>query len=103
MNLLKMLPAFALAVVAVVGMGGGAAQAASDSRVFELRTYTCFPGKLDDLKKRFREHTMEIFERHGMKNVGYWTFQDAPEKPNTPSRRAPGGHLSPPHPGPRKR
>jgi hypothetical protein len=48
----------------------------SPARVFELRTYTTAPGKLDDLHKRFREHTMKLFERHGMTNIGYWTPQD---------------------------
>jgi uncharacterized protein (DUF1330 family) len=45
-------------------------------RVFELRTYTASPGKLDDLNKRFRDHTMRIFESHGMTNIGYWTPMD---------------------------
>ena len=40
--------------------------------VYELRIYTTQPGKMDDLLKRFREHTCAIFERHGMVNVGYW-------------------------------
>ena len=46
---------------------------ASDGPVYELRTYTCAPGKLAPLHARFREHTMKIFEKHGMKNVAYWT------------------------------
>jgi hypothetical protein len=41
-------------------------------RVFELRTYTTPPGKLDDLHARFRDHTMELFKRHGMENVVYF-------------------------------
>jgi hypothetical protein len=56
--------------------------AADSTRVFELRTYHCYPGKLEDLKKRFREHTMTIFEKHGMHSVGYWTFEDDPLKGN---------------------
>ncbi|MGA8594070.1 MAG: NIPSNAP family protein [Bryobacteraceae bacterium] len=56
---------------------------ADSSRVFELRTYHCAPGKLDDLLKRFREHTMTIFERHGMHNVAYFTPTDEPQKSNT--------------------
>ena len=52
-------------------------------RVFEIRTYHCFPGRLDALHKRFREHTMQVFEKHGMKNVAYWTFEDSPAKENT--------------------
>jgi hypothetical protein len=58
------------------------AHAAPETRVFELRTYHCAPGKLPDLEKRFREHTMQIFERHGIQNIGYWTFQDDPLKGN---------------------
>ena len=53
------------------------------NRVYELRTYTAPEGKLPDLQARFRNHTMRIFERHGMKNVGYWVPQDAPAKDNT--------------------
>ncbi len=52
-------------------------------RVFELRTYTAPEGKLPNLQARFRDHTMRIFERHGMKNVGYWVPQDSPAKDNT--------------------
>jgi NIPSNAP len=54
----------------------------AQSRVYELRTYTCFEGKLEDLKKRFRDHTIEIFQRHGMESVGYWVPED-PEKSKT--------------------
>lgn len=41
-------------------------------RIFELRTYTTPEGKLDDLHARFRDHTMELFEKHGMDNFVYW-------------------------------
>jgi NIPSNAP len=54
------------------------AHAFADQRVFEIRTYTTPEGKLETLNKRFREHTMKLFERHGMTNIGYWTPQDAP-------------------------
>lgn len=43
-------------------------------RVFELRTYVTSPGKLDDLNARFRDHTLKLFEKHGMTNVAYWTL-----------------------------
>lgn len=46
--------------------------------VYELRIYTCEPGKLDALHNRFRENTMRIFEKHGIKNVAYWTPADEP-------------------------
>jgi hypothetical protein len=52
-------------------------------RVFELRTYTAPEGKLGNLHTRFRDHTMRIFERHGMTNVGYWTPQDTTLRENT--------------------
>jgi hypothetical protein len=54
--------------------------ASSGTMVYELRTYTTAPGKLDDLNKRFRDHTMQLFEKHGMKNVAYFVPLD---KPNT--------------------
>jgi hypothetical protein len=65
------------------------------STVYELRVYHANPGKLDDLLKRFREHTAKLFEKHGIKNVAYWTPLDEPAKSSTlvyilahPSREA---------------
>jgi hypothetical protein len=45
---------------------------AKGSRTFELRTYYANPGKLEDLHRRFREHTIRLFEKHGMTIVGFW-------------------------------
>jgi NIPSNAP protein len=45
---------------------------AKGSRTFELRTYHANPGKLEDLHRRFREHTVRLFEKHGMTVVGFW-------------------------------
>lgn len=59
------------------------ANAQNANRVYELRTYTTHPGKLDALLARFRNHTTKLFEKHGMKNVGYWVPQDEPQKKNT--------------------
>jgi hypothetical protein len=67
-----------LLTLLVVLCGLGFAQ----TRVYEMRTYTCFDGKLEDLKKRFRDHTIRIFKRHGMESVGYWVPED-PEKSKT--------------------
>lgn len=53
------------------------------ARVFEIRTYYTLPGRLEALHKRFREHTLRIFEKHGMTNVGYWVPQDSPGRENT--------------------
>lgn len=70
------------------------APAAAD-RVFELRTYTAPPGKLPALHRRFAEHTMALFARHGMTNVAYWTPEDSARRGSTlvyllayPSRQA---------------
>ncbi|MBL7780382.1 MAG: NIPSNAP family protein [Saprospiraceae bacterium] len=40
--------------------------------VFELRTYYCLPDRLPALETRFRNHTMRLFEKHGMVNIAYW-------------------------------
>jgi hypothetical protein len=63
--------------------------------VYELRVYHANEGKLDALLARFRDHTVEIFGRHGMKSVAYWTPTDEPLKGRTliyilehPSREA---------------
>ncbi|QDU22548.1 NIPSNAP family protein [Urbifossiella limnaea] len=45
---------------------------AKGNRVFELRTYTTTKGNLPGLDARFRDHTMKLFEKHGMTNVVYW-------------------------------
>jgi hypothetical protein len=73
-------------------MGRGAGQT---STVYELRVYHTYEGKLDDLLRRFREHTTKLFEKHGIKNVAYWTPTDDPVKGKTliyilahPSREA---------------
>ena len=49
-------------------------------RVYELRTYYCFPGRLEALHKRFKDHTLKLFEKHGMKNEMYWTPTDPKQK-----------------------
>jgi hypothetical protein len=54
-----------------------AAFAAETGPVYELRTYTCPPGRRVDLLTRFRDHTIAIFNRHDMVSVGYWLPMDA--------------------------
>ncbi|MCZ2155426.1 MAG: NIPSNAP family protein [Bryobacterales bacterium] len=56
---------------------------ASGEKVYELRTYTTYEGKLPNLLARFRDHTIRIFEKHGMKNIGYWVPTDEPRSKNT--------------------
>ena len=47
------------------------------SRVFELRTYHATPGKLDELLARFGDHTLALFDRHGLEVIGFWAGLDA--------------------------
>jgi len=70
-------------------------EAQTPARVFELRTYTAPDGKLGDLHKRFRDHTLRIFAKHGMTSVVYLSPMDQPLAQNTlvyllahPSREA---------------
>jgi len=78
---LKTVLFFAAAMAAAITIPPAVAQ--EHGRVFELRTYTCNEGKLPDLLARFRNHTMAIFEKHGMTNIAYWVPEDAPASQNT--------------------
>jgi len=89
-TLLQSLPAAAL-----LSTAASADAAQPSTTVYELRVYHTYEGKLDDLLRRFREHTMQLFEKHGIKNVAYWTPTDDPLKGKTlfyiiahPSREA---------------
>jgi hypothetical protein len=59
-----------------------AAPGQTSPAVFELRIYHTYEGKLDELLRRFREHTVSLFARHGMKSIAYWTPTDEPLKGN---------------------
>src|SRR5713226_2511552 len=41
--------------------------------IYELRTYHCLPGRLPALVKRFETTTVRLFEKHGIRQVGFWT------------------------------
>ena len=66
-----------LAVVALFGI------MSLQAEIYELRTYTAKEGKLDNVIARFRKHTTRLFEKHGMKNIGYWVPADSPVSQNT--------------------
>ena len=53
------------------------------NRVFELRTYYTAPGKLAALHRRFEEHTLALFAKHGMEVVGFFSPTDEPDRDNT--------------------
>ena len=72
---------FALAAIAAPAT---AQDATVDPRAafYELRVYHAQPGKLDALNTRFREHTLKLFEKHGMQNVAYWVEQPNEASPD---------------------
>lgn len=77
--------AFATTVFVTGFFAGNAFQSwsvarAQANRVFEIRTYTPEPGKMEALQKRFRDHTLRIFKKHNIDNVIYLNPQDAPLK-----------------------
>ena len=51
------------------------------AKVYELRTYTTEEGRLPALQARFKDHTLKLFEKHGMQNVIYFTPIDKDGKP----------------------
>jgi hypothetical protein len=51
--------------------------------IFELRIYKAAEGKLGKLDARFRDHTIKLFDRHGMKSVAYWHPTDEPDSKDT--------------------
>ncbi len=77
-TLLQSIPALAL-----LGQATKIGAAPTSTTVYELRIYHTYEGKLDDLLTRFREHTTKLFEKHGMKNIAYWTPTDDPLKGKT--------------------
>ena len=94
-TLLQSLPAVALLANAASGESMEKAKESGPSGVYELRVYHAAEGKLPDLLARFRDHTTKLFEKHGMRNVAYWTPTDDPLKSKTlfyilgfPSREA---------------
>jgi hypothetical protein len=46
--------------------------------IYELRIYEAMPGKLPALHARFANHTLRLFERHGISPVGFWTTYIGP-------------------------
>ena len=40
--------------------------------IYEYRVYQIVPGKMPDINARFANHTMKLFEKHGIRVVGFW-------------------------------
>lgn len=41
--------------------------------IHELRIYHCVPGRLPALLNRFDTITLKLWERHGIRQAGFWT------------------------------
>ena len=41
--------------------------------ILEMRVYRCLPGRLPALLKRFENHTLKIWAKHGIKQAGFFT------------------------------
>jgi hypothetical protein len=94
-TLLQALPAATLLPASLWAASQQDTAAPASTGVYELRVYHAAAGKLADLLTRFREHTIKLFDQHGMKSIAYWTPVDEPDKSNTliyilyhPSREA---------------
>jgi hypothetical protein len=83
-TLLQSIPALKLlSGIASAKPRPGKPKSLRSTAVYELRIYHAYEGKLEDLLARFRDHTMRIFEKHGITNVAYWTPTDDPLKGKT--------------------
>lgn len=71
---------FALAATGTIALAQQAALDPHDA-LYELRVYYPAPGKLAALNARFRDHTLKLFEKHGMRNVVYWNEQPTKDSP----------------------
>jgi hypothetical protein len=41
--------------------------------IYELRIYDCLPGRLPALLKRFADHTLALWDKHGIRQAGFFT------------------------------
>ncbi|WP_442578963.1 NIPSNAP family protein [Mesorhizobium sp. ASY16-5R] len=41
--------------------------------IYELRIYECLPGRLPALLKRFNDHTLSLWDKHGIRQAGFFT------------------------------
>ena len=41
--------------------------------LYEQRIYTCLPGRLPALNRRFETVTLKLWEKHAIRQIGFWT------------------------------
>ncbi|WP_073056923.1 NIPSNAP family protein [Kaistia soli] len=46
--------------------------------IYELRIYTCLPGRMPNLLNRFQNATLGLWEKHGIRQAGFWTTMVGP-------------------------
>jgi len=46
--------------------------------IHELRIYHCMPGRIGDLNNRFANITLKLWEKHGIRQAGFWTVAIGP-------------------------
>lgn len=80
MMLRRNIPMLALLLASLATSFSKQSPPPKDERLFELRVYHTFPGKLEALHERFRNHTLALFERHGLEHVGYWVTEEEVSK-----------------------
>lgn len=76
----------ALSIAAIVAVfSSSRAQSAGPraDRVFELRVYHAYPGRLPALQSNFRDFNIRFLRKHGISSVGYWTRADSPASEDT--------------------
>ena len=71
------------AALAMGAAGSAAAEDITPDTVYELRVYHLNEGKLPLILERFRTKEAKIFERLGMKGIGYWVPTEGVIEPNT--------------------
>ena len=74
-----------VAAAAALGFFAGTRLSAEETAagpVYELRTYTAAPGKMEELHARFRNHTNALFVKHGIKPIWYGTVNEGPDAGN---------------------
>src|SRR5438093_240013 len=63
-----------LTLFVAVWLTVSARAADKEERVYEMRIYFAAPGKLEALNARFRDHTLKLFDKHGITNLWYFTL-----------------------------
>jgi hypothetical protein len=41
--------------------------------LYELRVYRTLPGRMPAMLRRFEDHTLRIWAKHGIRQAGFWT------------------------------